>query len=98
WAPTDVLFYPIELAIFPIMAWASIRFGLKGSSAGVLVLAMIAAWELLLVLSGHGGSISQSPANVWVFVGIISITSICLAAVMTQLRKRESEVTENENR
>lgn len=98
WAPTDVLFYPMELAIFPIMAWAAIRFGLKGASAGVLVLAMIAAWELLLVLSGHGRSISQSPANVWVFVGIISITSICLAAVMTQLRKREAEVTENENR
>ncbi|MGJ8650043.1 MAG: ATP-binding protein [Opitutaceae bacterium] len=98
WAPTDVLFYPMELAIFPIMAWASIRFGLKGASAGVLVLAMIAAWELLLVLTGHGRSISQSPANVWVFVGIISITSICLAAVMTQLRKREAEVTENENR
>lgn len=98
WAPADVLFYPMELAIFPIMAWAAIRFGLKGASAGVLVLAMIAAWELLLVLSGHGRSITQSPANVWIFVGVISITSICLASVMTQLRKREVEVTENENR
>ncbi len=98
WAPTDTLFYPMELAIFPIMAWAAIRFGLRGATAGVLALALLAAWEIVRVLSGHHMAMSQSPANVWIFVGIVSMTSVCLAAVMTELRLREAQVLENESR
>lgn len=98
WAPTDTLFYPMELAIFPIMAWAAFRFGLRGATAGVLALALLAAWEIVSILSGQGGGMSQSPANVWIFVGIVSMTSVCLAAVMTELRVREIQVQENELR
>jgi PAS domain S-box-containing protein len=97
WAPTDVLLYPMELAIFPVMAWSAIRFGLRGASAGVLVLAVTAIWALIPVFA-EMSRISQSPANVWIFVGIVSITSICLAAVMTELRCRESQIAENESR
>ncbi len=97
WAPTDTLLYPMELAIFPIMAWGAIRLGLRGASAGVLVLALVAAWQLLPVL-GSEARISQSPANVWVFVGIVSMTSICLASVMNELRKREAQIADNESR
>lgn len=98
WAPTDTLFYPMELAVFPIMAWAAIRFGLRGASAGVLALALLAAWQLIPVLGAEGRYISQSPANVWIFVGIVSVTSICLASVMTELRIREAQIVENESR
>ncbi|HBR93709.1 MAG TPA: hypothetical protein DEA90_06050 [Opitutae bacterium] len=98
WAPTDTLLYPMELAIFPIMAWSAIRFGLRGASAGVLALALLAGWEIVAILSGTGNGMSQSPANVWIFVGIVSATSICLAAVMTELRMRESQILENETR
>ncbi|WPJ95414.1 ATP-binding protein [Coraliomargarita algicola] len=98
WAPTDTLFYPMELAIFPIMAWSAIRFGLRGASAGVLALALLAGWEIVRVLSGLGSGMTQSPANVWIFVGIVSVTSICLASVMTELRIRESQILENETR
>lgn len=98
WAPTETLLYPMELAIFPIMAWAAIRFGLRGATAGVLALALLAGWEIILVLSGEHSGMSQSPANVWMFVGIVSITSVCLASVMTELRLREVQVLENEAR
>jgi signal transduction histidine kinase/CheY-like chemotaxis protein/integral membrane sensor domain MASE1 len=98
WAPTDVMLYPMELAIFPIMAWAAIRFGLRGASAGVLVLALLAVYSLLPFFSGAGHSMTQSPSNVWIFVGILSMTSICLASVMTELRHREAQISENERR
>ncbi|ADE54156.1 ATP-binding protein [Coraliomargarita akajimensis] len=98
WAPTDVLLYPMELAIFPIMAWGGIRLGLRGATAGVLVLALVAAWELVPVLGADARYISQSPANVWIFVAIVSITSLCLASVMTELRAREAEIADNEGR
>lgn len=98
WAPTDTLLYPMELAIFPIMAWSAFRFGLRGASAGVLALALLAGWELVPVLQGQGETITQSPANVWFFVGIVSVTSVCLAAVMTEFRHREEQISENERR
>jgi PAS domain S-box-containing protein len=98
WAPTDTLLYPMELAIFPIMSWSAIRFGLRGASAGVLALALLAAWELIAVGSSKTNEMSQSPANVWIFVGIVSVTSVCLAAVMTELRAREARIAENESR
>ena len=98
WAPMDTLLYPMELAIFPIMAWGAIRFGLRGATAGVLALAILASWEIVLVLSGEGVSMSQSPASIWIFVGIVSMTSVCLAAVMTELCQREKQIAENESR
>ncbi len=98
WAPSDTLYYPMELAIFPIMVWSAIRFGLRGASAGVLVLALLAIWSLIPVFSAEAHTITQSPANVWIFVGIVSITSICLAATMTELRRREAQISENESR
>ena len=55
-------------------------------------------WELIPVLSGGRYQISQSPANIWIFVGIVSITSVCLAAIMTELRDRERKIAENESR
>lgn len=45
------------------------RFGLRGATAGVLALALLAGWEIVRVLSGGGSGMSQSPANVWIFVG-----------------------------
>ena len=98
WAPTDTLFYPMELAIFPIMAWSAFRFGLRGASAGVLALALLAAWELVPIVGEGTRQITESPANVWIFVGIVSVTSICLAAVMTEYKRREAEISENERR
>ena len=99
WAPTDTLFYPMELAIFPIMAWSAIRFGLRGASAGVIALALLAAWELTTALRGDGQlTITQGPDNIWVFVGIVSLTSVCLASVMTEMVRREARIAENEGR
>jgi PAS domain S-box-containing protein len=98
WAPTDTLLYPMELAIFPIMAWSALRFGLRGASAGVLALALLAGWELIPVLESNVYSMTQSPANVWSFVGIVSLTSVCLASVITEFRRREEEISENESR
>jgi len=98
WAPTDTLLYPMELAIFPIMAWASVRFGMRGASGGVLALALLAAVVLASMMEDDGGLITQSPGSIWIFVGIVSITSICLAAVMSEFRRRETRIAENESR
>ena len=98
WAPVDTLYYPMELAIFPIMAWAAIRFGLRGASAGVLLLALVAILSFLPVFSANTRISPQSLTSVWMLVGTISVTSICIAAAMTELKRREAQVSENESR
>jgi signal transduction histidine kinase/integral membrane sensor domain MASE1 len=99
WAPTDTLRYPMELAMFPIMAWASIRFGQRGVTIGVLIAAMMAVWELRDVIGPEATrTISQPPGYLWVFVGVLATTAFYLAATWTELRNREDELRTNEER
>jgi signal transduction histidine kinase/integral membrane sensor domain MASE1/ActR/RegA family two-component response regulator len=99
WAPTDTLRYPMELVMFPIMAWAAIRFGQRGVSVGILLVSMMAVWELRDVIGPDATkTISQPPGYLWVFVGILSSTGLYLAATWTELRNREEELRTNEER
>lgn len=99
WAPTDTLRYPMELAVFPVMAWSAIRFGQRGVSAGVLIIALMAVWELREVIgTDPTRSISQPPGYLWAYVGILASTSLFLGATWTELRQREDRVSTNEQR
>lgn len=98
WAPTDTLSYPLELAMFPVMAWAAVRFGQRGATAGVLILAILAIIELIDVLGPDRRFISQTPQFMWVFVGVVATTSYYLAAVITEVRRREEKSLLNEQR
>ncbi|NDV61038.1 response regulator [Puniceicoccales bacterium CK1056] len=99
WAPSDTLRYPMELAMFPIMAWAAIRFGQRGVTIGILVISMMAVWELKDVIGPDATkTISQPPGYLWVFVGVLATTGLYLAATWTELREREEELRTNEER
>jgi len=99
WAPTDTLRYPLELAMFPIMAWAAIRFGPRGASVGVLIVSMLAVWELRdAALLGAEKVYSQPPGYLWAFVGILASTSLFLAAIVTEIVNREDRIRLNEER
>jgi len=98
WAPTDTLRYPMELALFPIMAWAAVRFGQRGVTTGILIISLMAIWQLLQVFGPEEKYISQSPNFLWAFIGVLSITSLFLAAIITEIRNREQSSLESENR
>jgi signal transduction histidine kinase len=99
WAPTDTLRYPLELSMFPLMAWSAVRFGPRGVAAGILIVAIMAVWELRDLLGPNDVyQISQPPGYLWVFVGILAMTSLFLAAVMTELHQRERELMHSQER
>ncbi len=99
WAPTDTLRYPLELALFPVLAWAAIRFGQRGASAGIVIISIMAVWELSDVMGPEALKFhSQSPPFLWVFVGILSATALFLGSILTEHRKRESIILQNEQR
>ncbi|MEM9226461.1 MAG: ATP-binding protein [Verrucomicrobiota bacterium] len=95
WAPTDTLRYPLELALFPVMAWGAIRFGQRGATTGIVLLTIMAIWELLRVFGPEKKYISQSPEYLWVFIGIICGTTYLLAAIITEMRRREETASKN---
>jgi PAS domain S-box-containing protein len=99
WAPSDTLRYPMELAMFPIMAWAAMRFGQRGVTVGILVASMMAVWELRDVIGPEATkTISQPPGYLWVFVGVLSTTALYLAATWTELKLREDASRTSEER
>ncbi len=99
WAPTDTLRYPMELVMFSIMAWAAVRFGQRGTVAGILLISMLAVWELREVIGPEATrTISQPPGYLWLFVGVLTSTSLFLAATWTELRNREDKLRTDEER
>lgn len=98
WAPTDTLRYPLELSIFPIMAWAAIRFGPRGATAGSVLIALLAVSEMLRVLGPEHKYISQSPEFLWLFIGVVTTTSYFLAAIITEVKHKEEEAASSEGR
>lgn len=99
WAPTDTLRYPLELSLFPLQAWASVRFGQRGATVGALIVSILAVWELQEVLGPEAiREITQPPAYVWVFVGVLTCTSLLLAAVVAEHQNREDNISRNEER
>ncbi|MEO0795148.1 MAG: ATP-binding protein [Verrucomicrobiota bacterium] len=96
WAPTDTLRYPLELAMFPILCWAAIRFGQRGATVGVVIVSIMAIWEILQVLGPEQKYISTRPEFIWVFVGVLSATTFFLAAIMTEVLRREEKAAANE--
>lgn len=69
----------------PLIVLASFRFQQRGAATGILVLSIISIWG---TLNGHGPfqreSLNESLLLLQVFIGVVSITSLSLAAVIRE--------------
>lgn len=74
-------YYPAALALFPLAVWAALRFGLRGATLLTLLVSAFAVWG---TVQGRGPFIVDtgvdSMVRWWVFVNIITVTSLVLAA------------------
>lgn len=88
---SEVKNYPLEYMCLPFLIWAAYRFGRRKAVTATCVLAGIATWGTL-----HGfGPFSRQALNtslllVQSFVGIVAVTSLALAAEVSE-RKRADE-------
>ena len=88
---SEVKNYPLEYLCLPFLIWAAYRFGRRKAVTATCVLAGIATWGTL-----HGfGPFSRQALNtslllVQSFVGIVAVTSLALAAEVSE-RKRADE-------
>jgi diguanylate cyclase (GGDEF)-like protein len=88
---SEVKNYPLEYLCIPFLIWAAFRFGRRKAATATCVLAGIAIWG---TLQGYGPfsreTLSTSLLLVQSFVGIVAVTSLALAAEVSE-RKRADE-------
>jgi len=88
---SEVKNYPLEYLCIPFLIWAAFRFGRRKAATATCVLAGIAIWG---TLQGYGPfsreTLNTSLLLVQSFVGIVAVTSLALAAEISE-RKRADE-------
>ena len=90
---SEVKNYPLEYICFPFLIWAAFRFGRRKAVTATCVLTGIATWGTL-----HGfGPFSREARNtslllVQSFVGIVAVTSLALAAEISEHKRADARV------
>ena len=95
WLHSTVKNYPLEYLCIPFLIWAAFRFGRRKVATATFFLALIAAWGTLHgfgPFSGH--SQDTSMLLLQTFMGIVAITSLALAAEVTEHKRAEEHVRE----
>lgn len=85
--------YPLEYLCVPFLIWAAYRFGRRKAATALGVLSGIAAWG---TLHGYGPFARESHNTslllMQAFMGIMAVTTLALAAEVTEHRRSEERV------
>ena len=79
--------YAIEHVSFLFIIWLALRFGTYGTTLGVLATALIATRH---TLAGTGPFALEGLFSLHVFLGVISVTGLIIAAVISEHRETTS--------
>jgi diguanylate cyclase (GGDEF)-like protein len=85
--------YPLEYLSIPFLIWAAFRFGRRKAATALCALSMIAVWGTL-----HGyGPFARESQNaslllLQAFMGIMAVTTLALAAEITERKRAEERV------
>ncbi|HTO74841.1 MAG TPA: EAL domain-containing protein [Thermoanaerobaculia bacterium] len=96
--PTPNKNYPLEFLCLPLLVWAAFRFGQREAALASLVLAALA---IVGTRAGLGpfqeASRNESLLLLQAFLGVVSITTTALAAVVAERRRIQSSLSLLEN-
>ena len=93
WAP--VLLY----APLPFLLWAAVRFGPRGTSTSILFVALLSIWDAVHGRGPFAGSSTEQNAlSIQLFLIVVSVPLLTLAAVMAERRRAESALRASEER
>jgi PAS domain S-box-containing protein len=81
-------------AIFPVTIWAALRFGPRGATAASLVVSVLAIGYTLTGVGPFGTSSAvHNLLQLQIFIGLLALTTLILAAVIAERRSAESALT-----
>jgi PAS domain S-box-containing protein len=94
WNTPALLYMPL-----PILIWAAVRFGPRGTNISLAVVTFLATWS---AVNGRGPFVAFSPEqnalSIQLFLILISMPLMFLAAVIQELDRSREETRQNEDR
>jgi PAS domain S-box-containing protein len=91
--------YDLEYLPFPLLVWAAFRFGVHGAAAANLVTSGMAVLGTAAGWAPFGtGSSSEDLLLTWSFVNVSAVTTLLLAAVVSEGRRAEEERHKSDTR
>jgi PAS domain S-box-containing protein len=85
----------LAFVVFPFVIWAAIRVRLRGVAITILLIAAIAVWA---TAEGKGPFAESNPMHnvtlLQLFIAVISVTGLMLAAVITERARTEESLLE----
>ena len=88
-----------EYAIFPLIIWAALRFGVLGSATASGIVAALTIW---FTVHGQGSFVGSTPTHdlllLQMYLALLSVTGLVLAAMTTERRQAEQAARESEQR
>jgi signal transduction histidine kinase len=90
---------PLTYMVFPAFIWAALRFGPQGATLALAVGAVIA-----VVITSHeqGAFVELSPTdsalNLQLYITFAALTTLCLAAIVSERRRAALELAESQRR
>jgi signal transduction histidine kinase len=90
---------PLTYIVFPSFIWAAVRFGPQGATLALAVGALIAVWA---TANEEGAfvevAVSESALNLQLYITLAALTTLSLAAVVSERRAAASELAESRAR
>jgi signal transduction histidine kinase len=98
WFPIWARNYPIAFICGPLIIWTAFRFSQRETATGIFILAAIALWG---TLHGYGPFVmetdNQSLLILQGWAGVLTLTSMTLAAAMAERRRAEAVIEEQKS-
>ncbi|MCU0543186.1 MAG: MASE1 domain-containing protein [Oscillatoriaceae cyanobacterium Prado104] len=95
----DLAGYPLEYLPFPLVIWATIKFGQRGAVISSFIVSSIAIWggsQGLGPFISKSENINEAILFLQAFMSVIVITSLMLAATVTERAAAEDSLRESE--
>ena len=85
--------------VFPALIWAALRFGPQGATLAVAVAVVIGVWVTSNALGPFAEhSPTDSALELQLYITLAALTTLCLAAIITERRRAVVELAESRER
>jgi PAS domain S-box-containing protein len=94
----EITRFPLEYLTMPFLLWAAFAFGPRGGATAIAVLSFVATWGTTRGLGPFAAhNENESLLLLQLFVASAAITTLVLAAIVTERKKTEEDLRAKEN-